>query len=185
MSDAAAETGAMDAAPELIIGIAEATPQGQVTFRGDLSAVDLSVVDGLTVPGTLQTTAAGSSRAIWMSPDELLLLVKDAPATVTALTEQLAGQHAMALDVSDARIAFRLTGDLVGEVLAKGAPCDCSDHGFPPGTARRTHLGGLAVAIWRIDAGTWEIACFRSFAHHLKAWLEQAAVAGSEVGWSG
>ncbi|MEM7189259.1 MAG: sarcosine oxidase subunit gamma family protein [Pseudomonadota bacterium] len=168
---------------DLLIEIADATPSGQVTYRGDLAAVDLSALDGLTTPAALQTTAAGQARAVWMSPDELLLLLADAPAAVDGLSAQMAGHYAMALDVSDTRVVFRLTGALVGEVLAKGAPCDCSDRGFPPGTARRTHLGGLAVAIWRIDAETWEIACFRSFAHHLKAWLEQTAIAGSEVGY--
>ena len=138
---------------------------------------------GCDVPEPL--AVSGDGKAIWMSPDELLLMVPhgDAGAVASALSAALTGVHHMALDVSDAREVLRLSGPLVGEVLAKSVPCDCSEKGFPPGTARRTHLGGLAVGLWRLDGATWEVVCFRSYAHHLQAWLEQTAVPGSEVGW--
>lgn len=165
-----------------LIAIADISPRPQVTLKGDLASAALqgAVQDvvGVAVPGPL-THCEG--KAIWMAPDEVLLLPASAPEAVAALEAALAGHHAMALDVTDARAVLRLTGARVGEVLAKGAPCDCSDAGFAPGTARRTHMGGLAVGIWRLDAATWEIVCFRSYAHHLIAWLEQAAVPGSEV----
>lgn len=169
----------------LTIGISDAPRRGQVTLRGDLSDNRLAqavkstaVVD---LPDIRCVTSDTDSAAIWMSPDELLLLVDDGPAAVAELDTTLAGQHRLALDVSDARTILRLTGARVGEVLAKGVPVDVSDRAFPPGSARRTHLGQIAVVFWRLDAETWEIACFRSYAHHLRAWLEQAAVPGSEV----
>lgn len=175
---------------DLLIGITAPDSIGQITLRGDLAsdamaaAVDEAV--DLTMPDVLGVTHHDDVRAVWMSPDELLLVLqdKDTAAALSRASEQLGSSHHMALDVSDARSVLRLTGRLVGEVLAKGAPCDCSDRGFPPGTARRTHLAGLAVGIWRLDAETWEIVCFRSYAHHLRAWLETASVAGSEVGWA-
>lgn len=170
----------------LYIDIETYRPGGQVTLRADLSvsavAKVLTEVTGLEMPGTLKVTQNGAARAVWMSPDELLLLVSDAAACVAQLTEALEGHHHMALDVSDARTVLRLTGDSVGEVLAKGVPCDVSDHGCPPGTARRTHLAGLAVGLWRLDDKTWEVVCFRSFAHHLEAWLATAATEGAQVG---
>lgn len=174
---------------ERLIGIERADASGQITLRGDLAsdamaaAVDEAV--GLTMPRVLGVVHDGPARVVWMSPDELLLITgpEDAAPALGRITEQLAGAHHLALDVSDTRTVLRLNGPLVGEVLAKGAPCNCSDRGFPVGTARRTHLAGLAVGLWRLDAETWEIVCFRSFAHHLIAWLENAAEPGSEVGW--
>src|SRR5690606_38972185 len=111
---------------------------------------------GVAVPGTWQVAREGDRAAVWMAPDELLLLMPYAAAgdALARAGEVLAGRHHMALDVSDARVVLRLTGSRVSEVLAKGAPCDVSDGAFPPGSARRTHLGGLAVAIWRLDAET-------------------------------
>ena len=170
-----------------LIDIAETGLRGQITLRGDLGSIEIQnavrQVMGADVPSALSHM---DGRVVWMSPDELLLLVPHAEASahVTALNQALTGVHHMALDVSEARAILRLTGARVGEVLAKGAPCDCSDRGFPVGAARRTHLGGLAVGIWRLDAETWEIMCFRSYAHHLMAWLEATSVPGSEVGWS-
>ena len=169
-----------------LIGIEETGLRGQITLRGDLGSIEIQnavqQVMGADVPLPLTHT---DGRVVWMSPDELLLLVQhdQAAAHVTALNQALTGVHHMALDVSEARAILRLTGARVGEVLAKGAPCDCSDRGFPVGTARRTHLGGLAVGIWRLDAETWEVMCFRSYAHHLMAWLEATSVPGSEVDW--
>ena len=180
----------MSDSTDLLIGIEDTGPRGQITVRGALdtdamaAAVDEAV--GLSLPATLGVTHDGGARAVWMSPDELLLMTEPAEVAgaITRIGEQLGAAHHMALDVSDVRTVLRLTGPRVGEVLAKGAPCDCSDHGFPVGTARRTHMAGLAVGIWRLDAETWEIVCFRSYAHHLRAWLEHAARSGSEVGWS-
>lgn len=176
---------------EPLIGIEPSGLSGMITLRGDLASKALAgAVDdavGLTVPGPLSVTANGDARAVWMSPDELLLFCAyaEADATVARIGDRMgSAAHHMALNVSDARVVIRLTGARVGEVLAKGAPCDCSDHGFPVGTARRTHMAGLAVAFWRLDAETWEIVALRSYAHHLHAWLEQAALPGSEV-WEG
>lgn len=173
-----------------LIGIEPSGLHGMITLRGDLASQTLvdavNEVVGLAVPGPLSVTANGDARAVWMSPDELLLFCAyaEADTAVTRIGEQMGSTHHMALNVSDARVVIRLTGARVGEVLAKGAPCDCSDHGFPVGTARRTQMAGLAVAFWRLDAQTWEIVALRSYAHHLLAWLEQAALPGSEV-WEG
>ena len=170
------------------IGIEDTGPRGQITLRGDLGSEALAgavrEVAGAAVPGTWRVEGAGSAGAVSMSPDELLLLVPHGAADERAgqVARLLAGEHHMAVNVSDARAILRLTGPRVGEVLAKGVPCDVTDRGFPPGSARRTHLGQVAVVLWRLDAETWEIGCFRSFAHHLMAWLEAAAVPGSEVG---
>ncbi len=174
------------------IGIEDTGLRGQVALKGDLGnpAVAGAVKEfaGVEVPGVWQVAredgVADGRAAVWMAPDELLLLVPYAEAgdTMARLGEALDGEHHLALDMSDARTVLRLTGPAVGEVLAKGAPPDLSDRAFPPGSARRTHLGGVAVAFWRLDAETWEVVAFRSYAHHLVAWLEDAARPGSEIG---
>ncbi|MEM9141154.1 MAG: sarcosine oxidase subunit gamma family protein [Pseudomonadota bacterium] len=171
-----------------VIAIEEAAPQGQMTLKGDIggSAIAALMVEitGTTVPGKLGVTAKGDTRTVWMAPDELLVIMArdKVGGAVERAGEVLAQSHHMALDVSDTRAVFRLKGALVGEVLAKGVPCDTSDRGFPVGTARRTHLGGQSVGIWRTGVEDWELVCFRSFAHHIFAWLEHAAREGAEVG---
>ena len=170
------------------IRIADRGPVGQVTLRADLSdpAVAGAVREaaGVDLPGTWQARMAGDGRgAVWFSPDELLILGAYAEAGDMAarLSRALGGTHHLALDVSDARVVLRLEGARVGEALMKGMPVDLRDAAFPPGSVRRSHLGGIAVALWRLDADTWEIVAFRSFGRHLFDWLAASSVAGSEV----
>ncbi|MBK0398946.1 sarcosine oxidase subunit gamma [Limibaculum sp. M0105] len=171
-----------------LVRVEEAGLTGMIGLRGDLSSSQMAkavrAVTGTDVPGVLRVEAGKKGRAVWMSPDELLLLVAPAEATagLAAAEAALEGVHAMALDLSDARVVFRLKGGAVAEVLAKGAPVDLREQAFPVGTARRTHLGGIAVGLWRLGDEDWEVVCFRSLAHHLADWLEQASVSGSEVG---
>jgi sarcosine oxidase subunit gamma len=170
--------------------IEEQGPVGQVTLRApalDAAAVAEAVgaVAGVAVPGPLSAAFAEDGRgAVWMSPDELLLLVPfgEQGAVVDALSERLAGTHHMALDVSDARAVIRVAGRDAAETLAKGAPVDLSDAAFPVGRARRTHLGGVAVAIWRREAQVFELVCFRSVAHHVFDWLAVSGAKGARVG---
>ncbi|MDT8343742.1 MAG: sarcosine oxidase subunit gamma family protein [Thermohalobaculum sp.] len=171
-----------------MIRVEEAGLTGMIALRGDLGAPAMAAAvraaTGAAVPAPLRLESGADGRAVWMSPDELLLLtaIGDAPAALATAEAALSGQHAMALDVSDARVVFRLSGAKVAEVLAKGAPVDLRAAAFSVGSARRTHLGSIAVGFWRLGPEEWEIVCFRSLAHHLADWLAQASVAGSEVG---
>jgi len=170
------------------IRIVDHGPVGQVTLRGDLASAALrgAVRDaiGVEVPGPLSAAFEDGRGAVWMSSDELLLFTayREAEALVAALDAALAGEHHLAINVSDARTVLALTGAGVDEVLAKGAPIDLSPAAFPVGTARRTHVAGIAVAFWRKSEMEWEIVCFRSFARHLYDWLGQSSLEGSEVG---
>jgi sarcosine oxidase, subunit gamma len=176
-------------ARDAIVGIEDTGLRGQVTLKGDLAGQEMTgavrEIVGLDVPDTWRAAFDGERGALWMAPDELLLLVPyaEASAAVARLDEMLAGRHCLALDVSDMRTILRLTGAQTGEVLAKGVPCDLRDRAFPPGSARRTTTAGIAVALWRLEAEVWEIAAFRSYAHHLMAFLEDGARPGSAVGF--
>lgn len=169
------------------IRIEDRGPVGQVTLRSDLAsgtvrgAVKAAV--GVEAPEPLRASFEGGKGAVWMSPDELLLLTAydQAGELVEGLEAALSGTHHMAVDVSDARAVLALGGARVAEVLAKGAPIDLSPDAFSVGTARRTHIGGIAVAFWRKTEEDWEIVCLRSFARHLFDWLAQTSRAGSEV----
>lgn len=167
--------------------ISEAGPTGMITLRAGLAdgaVADALPAAGVSMPARLGVTASEGRAAVWMSPDELLLVLPyaDAPAAAAALRDRLAGQHATVVEVSHARVLFRLEGPGAGEVLAKGAPLDFRDAAFPPGTARRTHLGQIAVAIWRESPDAWFLVCFRSVSDFVADWLAASAAPGFEVG---
>lgn len=171
-----------------LIRIEDRGPVGQVTLRGDLASdtirAAVRAAVGLDVPAPLNAAFDGPKGAVWMSRDELLLFTAydQAGEMVEGLEAALAGVHHMAIDVSDARAVIALEGAAVREVLAKGAPVDLSEAACPVGTARRSHIGGVAVAFWPRTEQAWEIVCLRSFARHLFDWLTRTSRDGSEVG---
>jgi sarcosine oxidase, subunit gamma len=160
-----------------------AAPLGMVTLRGDLSAVAGAVreVAGVDVPGVNRVAMAADRGAVWMSPDELLLLVPygEAGATVAALDAALAGVHHLAVDVSDARAVTVVEGRGAREVLGKLAPADLTPEAFGPGQVRRTRLGQVAAAMWCETEERWRVVCFRSVGDYALGLLRQSAVDGA------
>jgi sarcosine oxidase, subunit gamma len=163
-------------------------PVGMVTIRGDLGAKGFAkaVKDatGCGLPKPRGIVAAGGRRLAWMSPDELLLICEhgEAPALAAGLAEALKGQHALALDVSDARAVFRLEGAGCREVIAKLSPANLAPGAFGPGEMRRTRLAQVAGAFHMPDETSFEIVVFRSVARYAFDLIANAARPGSEVG---
>lgn len=168
---------------------------GMVTLKADLAepavAAALSGATGAPMPAALSAVTAegpaGGVTVVWMAPDEVMIVTADraqAAALVADLDARLAGQHALVLDMSDARSVFRLDGARWREVVAKGAPVDLRPAAFGPGTARRTHLGQVAVGFWAdpADATRVTLVCFRSVGGYVADWLAEAALPLGSVG---
>jgi len=170
-------------------GIAEVTEmglRGMVTLRGDFA--DKKLVKALKeicgpLPDVRAITTKGELSAAWMSPDELLLMVPydQAAALVENLNTALDGFHALAVNVSDARAVFEVSGGHAREVIAKLAPVDFAETAFEPGMFRRSRFAQVPAAFWMTDEDTFSIVCFRSVAQYMFDLLCVAAQAGSEV----
>ena len=170
-----------------IATIREIGPRGMITLRGDLSASPIrkaaTTVAGVEMPGQGQANCDGENGICWMSPDELLILCPY-PEVATKLNELVSGlgdAHALAVDVSDARAVFQVSGPHAREVMAKLAPVDLSPEAFKPGMFRRTRLAQVAGAFRMFDADSFEIICFRSAGQYVFDLLKIAAQPGSEV----
>jgi len=163
--------------------------QGMITLRGDLSSAKMKkavkAAAGTDLPGQRGVTLAGETGAAWMSPDELLVMcaydgVSD---TQAALDKGLAGEHYLAVNVSDARAVFEIKGAGVREVIAKICPVDMAPGAFEAGEFRRTRMAQVAAAFWMVDAETIRVVCFRSVAEYVFGLLTDAAEPGGEVGF--
>lgn len=119
-----------------------------------------------------------------MSPDELLIVTtyEGVDAKVADLSAALAGEHALAVNVSDARAYFTLSGSAAREVLAKVAPVDFAVDQFAPGDFRRTRLAQVASAFWLDDTGVFHIVCFRSVGEYVFNLLKTSADSNAPVG---
>lgn len=157
--------------------IREIGPLGMITLRAKgLKSLDKAVkaVTGTKVPAQRWIEVNGDRACGWMSPDEYLLILPyaDVAAALKSLSTALAGEHHLAVDVSDARAVFRVEGERAAEVLSRLAPVDFDK--LEPGELRRTRTAQVAAAMWQQDQG-FTVVCFRSVGRYVFDLLANAA----------
>ena len=163
--------------------IRDAGLTGMILLRGDLSGGKLASavksVAGVKPPNANGIATKDATRVLWMSPDELLLMLPyaDTNDTVAKLESALSGQHFMAANVSDARAVLQLEGPYVREVLAKLAPVDLHPDALADETLVRSRLGQVAAAFW-LSGDSATVICFRSVADYVFDLLAASAKAG-------
>ncbi len=162
--------------------IREIGPIGMITLRAKgVKPLDKAIkaVTGTKVPAQRRIEVKGDHACAWMSPDEYLLVLPyaEVSAALASLAKALAGEHHLAVDVSDARAVFRIEGDRAGNVLRKLSPVDFDT--LEPGEIRRSRAAQVAAAFWAQDNG-FTLVCFRSVAVYVMGLLTHSAQAGSE-----
>lgn len=164
--------------------VREIGPLGMVTLRAkDLKSLGKAVkaAVGTKVPAQRRIETVGERACAWMSPDEYLLLMPypEVANALAAIAKALAGDHHLAVDVSDARAVFRIEGDAADRVLRKLCPADFDR--LLPGEVRRTRAAQVAVAFWQQDGG-FTLVSFRSVAGYVMGLLTHSARIGSDLG---
>ncbi|MEJ6388655.1 sarcosine oxidase subunit gamma [Gymnodinialimonas ulvae] len=163
---------------------------GMITLKADLSAAAtkkaVKSATGLDLPDARKMSGGDLAKSVaWMAPDELLILCPhgEAEAMVGRLTKELGKAHHLAVNVSDARAVFALTGaaGAVRDTLAKLTPADMA--ALPTAEMRRTRLAQVAGAICLPEEGRADVICFRSVAGYMFDLLRSAAKPGAEVGF--
>ncbi len=167
--------------------LTERPPGGQLNLRGDparpgfLDGARRALGFGLPLdPNT--TAGAGDLSALWLGPDEWLVLAPDDRAEEVAerLRTALQEEFAAVTDVSAGSGVIRLTGPWVRDVLAAGCTLDLHPRAFQVGRCAQTILARAMVTIVQVDdAPTFDLFVRRSFADYLARWLEDA---GRELG---
>ena len=127
---------------------------------------------GAGLPRTPNTTAAGANcEVLWLGPDEWLLV----GAAPTSVDERLPIEHGFLTDVSHGRAGWRISGPRTLDLLAKGCSLDLHPRAFRAGDCAQTALAHIGVLLHRRNAGSFDVYCARSYAHHLWHWLTGAA----------
>ena len=172
-----------------IAKIEEIGPLGMITLRGDLNASQMrkasTAIAGVDYPDPRKCNSEGEHGIAWMSPDELLVMCpySEVPDALEKIAKTSGDHHMLAVNVSDARAVFRVSGPHAREVMAKLAPVDLDPSMLTPGMFRRTRLAQVPAAFWMRDGETFQIICFRSVAQYVFDLLKVAAQPGSEVGY--
>ena len=132
----------------------------------------------LALPAAACRAAADGERAaLWLGPDEWLLIagVQRADETAAALGTGLAGLPHSLVEVSHRQVALEVRGADARTLLAAGCPLDLEPAAFPVGMCTRTVLGKAEIVLWRTAGEVFRVEVWRSFAPYLSAFLEEAA----------
>ncbi|HEX3498086.1 MAG TPA: sarcosine oxidase subunit gamma family protein [Stellaceae bacterium] len=154
-----------------------------VALRVDLrdadarSAVETALHAAL--PDANRTIACAGGSALWLGPDEFLIVTE--PGGETALTATLSaalrGRRGAVVDISDSRTIIALSGRHARDLLAKGSGLDLHPRSFGPGQCAQSFLAKVKIALHQLDdAPSYHIIVERSVAEYLFLWLADAAL---------
>jgi sarcosine oxidase subunit gamma len=126
--------------------------------------------------------ATGSTRALWLSPDEWLIVAKPGDSLslarrARAAVEPFAGA---VVDVSAHRALLELRGPAARDLLARGCSLDLHPLAFPQDACAQTMLARVDVILFHLGKDAIGVFVRASFAAYLVAWLRDAIVGMGE-----
>ncbi|MEU6669311.1 sarcosine oxidase subunit gamma family protein [Streptomyces sp. NPDC046727] len=153
----------------------------QLTLRlrpGSPAAQAVEASLGITLPGPVSAEMSGDVEALWMGPDEWLLVAPDGRQhdLLAQLRSAIGDEFATVTDVSAQRTTLALSGHLVRTVLAQGCAIDLDPRVTPVGSSLNTLLAQAPVTlVVRGEAASsiW-LLVRSSFAPYLATWLVDA-----------
>lgn len=138
----------------------------------DVSAVSAGL--GVALPtGPKQSAEAGARAALWLGPDEWLV-IEEGDRDPMADIER-SGAVCSAVDVSHRNTGIVVEGPAAVDVLSAGCPQNLSLEAFPVGACSRTVFGKIEIVLWRRDAEAFRVECWRSFSPYAFEFLKDAA----------
>jgi sarcosine oxidase, subunit gamma len=119
----------------------------------------------------------GERAALWLGPDEWLLIAPETEraALADSLETALAHLPHSLVDVSHRQSACELRGAQATTLLAAGCPLDLDENAFPIGMCTRTVLAKAEVVLWRTALQTFRLEVARSFVAYVSQFLAEAA----------
>ena len=126
---------------------------------------------GVPLPvAACRAAMAGDRAALWLGPDEWLLLAADGAqaAIQDAFAAQCTGLSFSLVDISQQTVGLVLDGSAARDALSLGCPLDLDATVFPPGSCTRTVFSKCEIILWRSSAQTFRMELLRSYADY--AW---------------
>ena len=117
----------------------------------------------------------GSVAALWLGPDEQLLLAPEAADLAATLQPALRDLSHSLVEVSHRQIALEVSGPHATAVLNAGCPLDLDLSAFPVGMCTRTVFAKAEIVLWRTDETVFHVEVWRSFASYLTEFLAEVA----------
>jgi len=123
----------------------------------------------------LGSAASGERAALWLGPDEWLLIAEEGAEVQAKLEAGLSGVFHSLVDVSHRQVGIWVEGPGAARLLAAGCPLDLDLRAFPVGMSTRTLLVKAEIGLWRPVEDGFHIEMLRSFAPYVARILDEAA----------
>lgn len=136
---------------------------------------------GLVMPETAcRSESAAGRAALWLGPDEWLLLAPEGSeeSVAAALGAALAGVPHSLVDVSHRQVALSVTGPRARDLLSSGCPLDLDAEAFPVGMCTRTVMARAEIVLWRRSPEEYHLETGRSYSGYVLEWLMEAERGG-------
>jgi sarcosine oxidase subunit gamma len=155
-------------APSALTGAtAQRLPRmARLLLRGDPAV--LGPAFQLDLPTRPCTSRPGDRSALWLGPDEWLVL---APAGTE--WPDWEDDRGAAVDIGHRQIALSIQGPLAADALAVACPLDLALPAFPVGACTRTVFGKAEIVLWRRDEQAFHLEVWRSFAAYVEQLLAE------------
>jgi sarcosine oxidase subunit gamma len=148
-------------------------------LRGDAAArAAAGAVFGVALPEqACRAISDGGRSALWLGPDERLLLAPDGAvgALAAACASALTGQAHSLVDVSHRQVGFVVQGPHAEWLLESQCPLPLNLRDFPVGMCTRTLFAKAEIVLWRVGEQSFHVEVWRSFATYLLGLLQEVA----------
>jgi sarcosine oxidase, subunit gamma len=138
----------------------------RLLLRGD--PVVLGRAFQLDLPTRPCTSLPGDRSALWLGPDEWLVL---APAST--VWPNWEDDRGAAVDVGHRQVGFVVQGPQAADALAVACPLDLALSAFRVGACARTVFGKAEIVLWRRDQQVFHLEVWRSFAAYVEQLLAE------------
>jgi sarcosine oxidase subunit gamma len=154
-------------------------PSARFILRADARAISVAgAAIGIDVdPAPCRASQGETCAALWLGPDEYLLLAAavEARALAFSLDDVMQGEQHSLVEVSHRQTALEISGPRAAEILNSGCPLDLDLTAFPIGMCTRTVFAKAEIVLWRTAADVFHLEVWRSFTAYVARFLSEVA----------
>jgi sarcosine oxidase, subunit alpha len=165
------------ARPSDTVQLTTLAPTTRLSIRaGSAAGTAIGLALGVLLPTVPSRSVIARDRAaLWLGPDEWLIVAPETASDLAAQATKAAGDHpASIVDVSHRSQTLEVTGPRAAWCLNAFCALDLDIHAFPVGMCTRTLLGKAQILLWRIAPEVFHLDVARSLVPYVWTCLEEA-----------
>ena len=156
------------------LGVTEQTGRLRYSLRcGEAAYAAVEAALGFALPvEACRSTSKGARAALWLGPDEWLLLTDEGDDLAVALKASLGDRFHSLVDVSERQASLLLDHPQVEALLNGACALDLAETAFPVGACTRTLLGKAEIGLWRLGPTRFQLEVWRSFCPYVAGLIQ-------------